>query len=238
MSRREAPLSTTAEHLFAGAGPSRAALRAVAWDVTPLGEVEIWPVDLYCAAHTVLAAPAPMVLWWGEQFHQIHNDAMTAALGDDEPAVGRPAKECWPDRWEVLGPAVALALAEGEAAHIDGITLPGATGSATHWTVSLAPLRDEADRPAGVLASAVDVSTRVAVHELERCAAEDTVANLQLALATNRRIGTAIGILMAHRRITDEAAFDLLRDASQRTHRKLREIADEVVLTGTVPGAI
>jgi AmiR/NasT family two-component response regulator len=41
--------------------------------------------------------------------------------------------------------------------------------------------------------------------------------------------------LMAHRSITDAAAFELLREASQRGHRKLRDIAEDVVLTGTGP---
>ena len=45
----------------------------------------------------------------------------------------------------------------------------------------------------------------------------------------------AIGILMAIRRVSQEEAFDLLRVRSQRSNRKLREIADEVVLTGALP---
>jgi AmiR/NasT family two-component response regulator len=47
----------------------------------------------------------------------------------------------------------------------------------------------------------------------------------------------AIGILMAIRRIGQDEAFDLLRRVSQRTNRKLREIADEVVHTGQLPDA-
>jgi AmiR/NasT family two-component response regulator len=43
-----------------------------------------------------------------------------------------------------------------------------------------------------------------------------------------------MGILMASMKLTEDAAFDLLRVTSQHTHRKLREIAESVVLTGTV----
>ena len=63
----------------------------------------------------------------------------------------------------------------------------------------------------------------------------DTVAkaeNLARALETNRHIGTAIGILMAEYKLSDDAAFDLMRATSQNTHRKIRDIADDVVLTG------
>ena len=66
-------------------------------------------------------------------------------------------------------------------------------------------------------------------------AAEDHSANLETALASSREIGMALGILMAHRKITNEAAFDLLRTASQNLHRKLRDVASEVMETGTLP---
>ena len=57
------------------------------------------------------------------------------------------------------------------------------------------------------------------------------VANLQVALHTSRRIGMAIGILMGSRRLDIDDAFQSLRSASQRRHRKLRDIAEEVLHT-------
>lgn len=66
-------------------------------------------------------------------------------------------------------------------------------------------------------------------------AAEDHSANLETALQSSREIGMALGILMAHRKVTNEAAFDLLRTASQNLHRKLRDVANEVMETGTLP---
>ena len=60
-------------------------------------------------------------------------------------------------------------------------------------------------------------------------------ANLEQALATNREIGQAIGILMATEQITADQAFDRLRSASQHLHRKLRGIAADVVQTGMLP---
>ncbi|MGI8665789.1 MAG: GAF and ANTAR domain-containing protein [Jatrophihabitans sp.] len=56
--------------------------------------------------------------------------------------------------------------------------------------------------------------------------------NLRRAQESNREIGVAIGILMSRHRITQQQAFDLLRMASQHTHRKLREIAVDVTETG------
>lgn len=61
--------------------------------------------------------------------------------------------------------------------------------------------------------------------------------HLTIALQNSREIGQAMGILMASHKITADAAFDLLRNASQRGHLKLREVAREVVLTGQLPTA-
>ncbi|HEV2887876.1 MAG TPA: ATP-binding protein, partial [Jatrophihabitans sp.] len=65
--------------------------------------------------------------------------------------------------------------------------------------------------------------------------AENRAANLERALASNRQIGAAMGILMARLKLTDEQAFDLLRKTSQNRHRKLRDIAEEVTMTGELP---
>ncbi len=70
---------------------------------------------------------------------------------------------------------------------------------------------------------------------LDAVSAEEKVRNLQTALTSNRRIGMAIGIVMNECRLQDEQAFQMLRAASQHTHRKLRDVAEEVILTGALP---
>jgi DNA-binding response OmpR family regulator len=65
--------------------------------------------------------------------------------------------------------------------------------------------------------------------------AEVRANNLEVAVATNRRIGMAVGVLMAREKVTSETAFQRLRQQSNRTNRKLRDVADEVVLTGDLP---
>lgn len=88
----------------------------------------------------------------------------------------------------------------------------------------------------------VELLARIHVHyELSKLRgyallrANDDVANLQVAMTSNRRIGAAIGVLMTSRHITEESAFALLREASQHANRKLRDIAEAVILTGALP---
>ena len=64
--------------------------------------------------------------------------------------------------------------------------------------------------------------------------ARQRVANLERALASNREIGVAMGILMARYSVPREEAFDMLRVTSQNTNRKLIAIAGEVADTGVL----
>jgi hypothetical protein len=65
--------------------------------------------------------------------------------------------------------------------------------------------------------------------------AQDKASNLFRALQSNREIGVAVGVLMARHHLTREQAFDILRLASQRTNRKVSDIAREVADTGSDP---
>lgn len=63
-------------------------------------------------------------------------------------------------------------------------------------------------------------------------AAEAQVVHLRRAQVSNRRIGMAIGILMAQHRMTEAKAFDALRTASSHRNLRLYSIAEEVIYTG------
>jgi hypothetical protein len=95
-----------------------------------------------------------------------------------------------------------------------------------------------ADQPAAFSDDDVDLATVFAAHASTLVAIHETAdhaAHLEAALQTNREIGAAIGVLMAHHKVTQDGAFALLRTASQTLHRKLRDVASEVVVTGTLP---
>jgi GAF domain-containing protein len=53
--------------------------------------------------------------------------------------------------------------------------------------------------------------------------------NMRLAMESRAVIEQAKGVLMAQRHVTAEQAFEILREASQRYNRKLREIALGIV---------
>jgi GAF domain-containing protein len=71
---------------------------------------------------------------------------------------------------------------------------------------------------------------------LELAGAAARAGNLETAMDSRAVIEQAKGILMERRRVTADGAFELLKDASQHTNRKLRDIADHLVATGELLG--
>jgi GAF domain-containing protein len=119
------------------------------------------------------------------------------------------------------GPAVLGTLSVGSrtrpAFGRDELTV---LGMAAHL-VTVAAARE---RDAAVLQAA----------ESARSEAEQRSAHLQTALVTNRTIAMAIGIVMARTGRTEEQAQAWLVSESQRSNRKMRVLAEEIVLTGSL----
>ena len=80
------------------------------------------------------------------------------------------------------------------------------------------------------------VATAVGNATLVASAAEDA-ADMRAAMTNRAVIEQAKGILMERYKVTPDAAFTVLSKASQHTGTKLRDIAEELVRTGTLPGS-
>ena len=82
------------------------------------------------------------------------------------------------------------------------------------------------------LTAGVEVAEAVAVAIVNADAHArmvDQAHNMRLAMESRAVIEQAKGVLMAQRRLDAEAAFEVLREASQRYNRKLRDIAAGIV---------
>jgi hypothetical protein len=67
--------------------------------------------------------------------------------------------------------------------------------------------------------------------ELDRCIrrSEEQRGQFERALASRDVIGQAKGIVMARWHVDEAAAFEMLNDASNRSHRKLHEVASAII---------
>ncbi|WP_170141011.1 ANTAR domain-containing protein [Allonocardiopsis opalescens] len=61
------------------------------------------------------------------------------------------------------------------------------------------------------------------------CACEATIADLKAALVSAAVINQAVGVLMAQSDCDADSAFSMLAQASQRTNRKVRVVAESIV---------
>src|SRR6478735_4445447 len=85
---------------------------------------------------------------------------------------------------------------------------------------------------------AVERASLLADHAaiaIEAEASARRAESLVAALHSNRTIGAALGILMERHDLTPDGAFQVLRQTSSYSNRKLAVIAEELVHTGHLP---
>lgn len=88
------------------------------------------------------------------------------------------------------------------------------------------------DTPGGLSEQSVDQGVVLAAFaSVAAYAAQERrrATTLRDGLDSNREIGKAVGLMMAFHRVNDQAAFDLLRQASQDMNVKVVEVARQVV---------
>jgi GAF domain-containing protein len=86
------------------------------------------------------------------------------------------------------------------------------------------------------LAEEVAAWVAVAVGNAEATArTSEDLAQLRTVMTSRALIEQAKGILMERHTIKEDEAFTILTHASQRTNTKLRDVAAELVRTGTLP---
>jgi hypothetical protein len=109
-------------------------------------------------------------------------------------------------------------------------------GDASEVRADVSEARADDDRARiGRLEDRLDIDEKIIAElQADGLLRQEETAHLREALRTSRMIGSAVGIVMANRKVTAEAAFEILVKASQHTNRKLRIIAEDVLRTGDV----
>lgn len=129
-------------------------------------------------------------------------------------------------RWPNWGPkAAAMGIASSLAValtHSDGHRIGSVN---VYWTRAKAFSRDD-----------VGFAHVFARHAALALAASLEEANLNVALDGRKRIGQAQGILMERYGLDEDRAFEVLRRYSQNRNLKLRQVAEQLVETRSLPG--
>lgn len=168
-------------------------------------------------------ATSPKVLAIDEREYAVDEGPCIAALetGELHRLDDVATEERWPKftqvcREEGIGSTLGVPLNVGEENH-----------GAMNLYAEVSHAFDEAATTAALL---LGEQAAVALANTKTYAeAADRVRQLQEALETRVVIEQAKGILMASERLDADAAFERLKARSQRTNRKLRLVAEEVV---------
>jgi len=151
--------------IFATGGELGALMARHDWSATPLGPVSGWPPGLVSATSICLQSRFPMIIFWGPGLIQIYNDAYRPILGAKHPvSLGQPARECWAELWDVIGPMLAGVLERGEATFSDDLLLfmdRHDFTEETYFTFSYSPIRDASGAVGGVFCAVVETTERV-----------------------------------------------------------------------------
>jgi PAS domain S-box-containing protein len=154
------------DSVFAGGDETSAHLRALDWSATPLGSLEQWPQALRTIVRVVVASGYPMAICWGPDYVLLYNDAYRPIAGTRHPwALGRGAREVYPEAWDFIGSMYESVMARGQAANYLSDALVPLTRNnyleEVYIAFSASPIWDDNGLVAGVLNSALETTERV-----------------------------------------------------------------------------
>ena len=154
------------ESVFAGSDETSACLRALDWSATPLGPVEQWPQALRTIVRVVVASGYPMAICWGPDYVLLYNDAYRPIAGTRHPwALGRSAREVYPEAWDFIGTMYESVMARGQTVNYLSDALVPLTRNnyleEVYIAFSASPIWDDNGLVGGVLNSALETTERV-----------------------------------------------------------------------------
>src|SRR6478752_8987886 len=154
--------------VFDGPGQVRGLIREMDWSATPLGPVGSWSPVLRTMVRAALASSFPMLIQWGAQRVALYNDAFAAMLGGKHPdALGRPAKQTWPEAWDRVGRRLDDVIELGHTMHAEDeqqIMLRNGYPEECYFSFSHSPIDDVDGSVAGVLTVSTETTAKV-LHE-------------------------------------------------------------------------
>ncbi|MGV1757133.1 PAS domain S-box protein [Rhizobium sp. A22-96] len=135
------------------------------WAKTSLGPRSAWPACLTSAVDIMLSAQAQIIMFWGEDFVALYNDAYAPTIGEKHPqALGCPARENWAELWDDLEPLLRTVLNEGKTVvakdrpfYIERYDYP----ETVYFDISYSPVRDNDGKVLGVFCIVNETTERV-----------------------------------------------------------------------------
>jgi len=188
------PNSTIKQQTFSflkSGGEMGRLMRNKDWSESIVGTPDSWPQSLRTTLGIILNSKFPMFLWWGSELICFYNDAYRPSLGQNgkHPSIlGMPAKEAWPEIWDIIKPLIDQVLSGGEATWMEDQLIPifrNGKIEDVYWTFSYSPVNDESGHVSGVLVTCTETTENVTIrHKLQ-----ESKSQLEFAIEA-ARLGT------------------------------------------------
>ncbi|HUR10973.1 MAG TPA: ATP-binding protein [Flavitalea sp.] len=170
---------------LSGGGMMGTLIRSYDWRLSSLGSIDSWPQSLRSALSICLNSNFPIAIYWGKDLTLIYNDAWSPIPGNKNPwALGKPAKEVWPDIWDEIEPQFQKTFT-GEPGGSKDALLPMQRHGYTeecYFDFTFTPVYGEAGKVEGVFNAVIETTYRVT---RERRSA--FLKNFALKLAESKR---------------------------------------------------
>ncbi|MGN6574167.1 MAG: SpoIIE family protein phosphatase [Nocardioides sp.] len=145
-------------------GPLGPAYEAVDWSRTPLGPVSGWSDTLISTVGLMIHSHFPITLLWGPEYVLIYNAAYVQLIGDKHPeALGRPAREIFPEVWDTIGPMLETARS-GTATWVEDAYIPlhrRGFLEECYFTFSYSPVANRHKEVEGIIDITPETTSRV-----------------------------------------------------------------------------
>ena len=174
--------------LLGTTGALRRSYQEVDWSATPVGPISFWSPAMLNAVDLALHTQFPVALFWGPEFVVLYNEAFVRLIADKHPAaLGTPARDVFPEAWDVIGPMMEGVLAGEGPTWVENASVPlnrNGQMEEAYFTFSYSPVRGLDGTIEGVL----DIATETTRQEVDRRRLE-TLSHLWEALGDLEREG-------------------------------------------------
>ena len=139
-------------------------IRQFNWSQTPLGAVDGWKQSLRSALSICLNSNFPIGIYWGKDLVLLYNDAWSPIPGNKHPwALGRPAKEVWPEIWEAIEPQFEKAFSGIPGGSKDALLLMQRHGytEECYFDFTFTPVYGEDGNVDGIFNAVIETTYRI-----------------------------------------------------------------------------
>ncbi len=169
---------------FVGGGECGDLFRGFAWENSPLGVPDSWPVELQTLVNVMLGSLQPMLIVWGPKQTCLYNDGYAVMCGNRHPAAfGHSFQELWFDIWEAVDPIISAAYA-GQGTSMDDIEFimhRKGYPEETHFSFSYTPVRDQSGIVLGMFCACSEITNEIIMRREQESMHEKLLQIFQMS---------------------------------------------------------